>query len=77
MVTKKILISLTLLLVSTLGFGQYLTKEKAQEDLMEFKTLLKNQSSYYQVSNFDFEKSLNLESYLKSTIEKSTENQKQ
>ncbi|UNZ00236.1 S41 family peptidase [Zhouia spongiae] len=59
MVTKKILISLTLLLVSTLGFGQYLTKEKAQEDLIEFKTLLKNQSSYYQVSNFDFEKSYN------------------
>lgn len=54
--TRKILIFLPILFISTLGFGQYLTKEKALEDLKEFKTLLKNQSSYYQVSNFDFEK---------------------
>lgn len=48
-----------LLLISTLGFGQYLTKEKALEDLKEFKLLLENQSSYYRVADFDFEKSYN------------------
>ncbi len=56
---KKTLLILLLLQISVLGFGQYLTKQKAIEDLMEFKTLLKTQSSYYQVSNFDFEKSYN------------------
>jgi hypothetical protein len=59
MIKRKILIVLTLLLISTSGYSQYLTKEKALEDLKEFKTLLQNQSSYYQVSNFDFEKSYN------------------
>lgn len=53
------LILLSLLFISTLGFGQYLTKQKALEDLKEFRTLLKKQSSYYQVSNFDFEKNYN------------------
>lgn len=57
MTKRKILIFLILSFTSTLGFGQYLTKEKAIEDLKEFKILLENQSSYYQVSNFDFEKS--------------------
>lgn len=57
MIKRKTLIFLTLLLSSTLGFSQYLTKEKAIEDLKEFKNLLEKQSSYYQVSNFDFEKS--------------------
>lgn len=56
MTMRKILITLTLLFTSTLSFGQYLTKEKALEDLDEFKILMEEQSSYYQVSNFDFAK---------------------
>lgn len=47
------------MLISTLVFGQYLTKERALEDLEEFKTLLQKQSSYYQISTFDFEKCYN------------------
>ncbi len=58
-ITRKLSIFLTLLFTSTLGFGQYLTKEKALEDVKEFKMLLEKQSSYYQVSNFNFEKSYN------------------
>ncbi|AUP80276.1 S41 family peptidase [Flavivirga eckloniae] len=57
MTIKKILISL--LFISTLGFGQNLTKEKALEDLNEFKILLKKQSSYYQVSKINFENQFN------------------
>ena len=53
-IQKKMQI-LTLLLISTLSFSQTLTKEMALEDLNEFKTLLKKQSSYYQVSKTDFE----------------------
>lgn len=59
MTIKKILLILSLIFSGTFGFGQYLIKEKALEDLKEFKTLLENQSSYFQVSDFNFEKSFN------------------
>ena len=59
MIKRKNLIFLTLLFISTFGFSQNLTQEEALEDLKEFKALLKTQSSYYQVSDFDFEKSYN------------------
>ncbi len=59
MIKRKNSIFLTLLFISTYGFGQYLTQEEALEDFKEFKTLLKTQSSYYQVSDFDFENSYN------------------
>jgi hypothetical protein len=54
MTIQKTLQLFTLLLISTLSFSQTLTKEMALEDLNEFKTLLENQSSYYQVSKTDF-----------------------
>lgn len=56
MTIRKIIIALTLLFTSNLSFGQYLTKDKALKDLDEFKTLMEEQSSYDQVSNFDFAK---------------------
>jgi len=55
MTIRKTLKILTLLLISTLSFGQSLTREMALEDLNEFKVLLEKQSSYYQVSKTDFE----------------------
>jgi hypothetical protein len=55
MTIQKTLQLFTLLLISTLSFSQTLTKEMALEDLNEFKNLLENQSSYYQVSKTDFE----------------------
>ena len=55
MTIQKTLQLFTLLLISTLSFSQTLTKEMALEDLNEFKTLLENQSSYYQLSKTDFE----------------------
>lgn len=51
---KKYLLVITLLFSSSLSFAQYLQKEEALEDLKEFKVLLKKESSYYQLSNFDF-----------------------
>ena len=59
MTIRKTLVFLLVVLMSTMGFSQYLTKEKALEDVKELKTLLEKQSSYYQVSNFDFEKIFN------------------
>lgn len=55
----KLLLTFSLLLTSTLSFGQNLTQEQALEDLNEFKTLMEKQSSYYQVSEIDFEKYYN------------------
>lgn len=55
-IQKSLLILLTFILTTTLSFGQKLTKEKALEDFNEFKTLLEKQSSYYQISDTDFNK---------------------
>src|SRR5690554_4891656 len=51
---KKHLIGITLMLLSSTCFAQYLKKDKAIEDLNEFKTLMEIESSYYQLSDFDF-----------------------
>lgn len=42
------------MLLSSTCFAQYLKKDKAIEDLNEFKTLMEIESSYYQLSDFDF-----------------------
>lgn len=54
MLNSKSYFSILLLLISNLCFSQYLSQKKALEDVNEFKTLLEKQSSYYQVSDFDF-----------------------
>lgn len=55
-VKRSLLILITFILTTTLSFGQKLNKEKALEDFNEFKTLLEKQSSYYQISDTDFNK---------------------
>lgn len=54
----QIVFILLLLFQSTLGFGQYLSKEQALEDFIEFKNLTKIQSSYYQSAKEDLDKLL-------------------
>lgn len=51
---KKYLLIIAFLLSSSLCFAQYLQNDKALEDLMEFKLLMEKESSYYQLSEFDF-----------------------
>lgn len=52
--------------MSNFVYSQYLSKKKALEDVKEFKTLLETQSSYYQVSNYNFETNfINLEDKIK------------
>lgn len=52
---RKFVIVVFLLLSSSVSFAQYLQTNEALEDLNEFKTLMENESSYYQLSDFDFE----------------------
>ena len=62
---KKQILIIVLIFVSTVSNSQNLTKNQALEDLKEFKSLVEQQSSYYQLSKFDFTKRYK---YLKSTI---------
>lgn len=51
---KKYFLILVWLVTSTISSAQYLSKKEAAEDWNEFKALLEKQSSYFQISNFDF-----------------------
>lgn len=44
-----------LFLLTQLSFAQYIQKDKALEDLESFKQLMETESSYYQLSGFDFD----------------------
>ena len=55
MLIRIIFISLSTLIFPTQTFSQFITKDKALDDLKEFQLLLEKQSSYYQISEFDFE----------------------
>lgn len=52
---RKFALILPFLLSSSILFAQHLQKKDALEDLMEFKTLMETESSYYQLSEFAFE----------------------
>ncbi|HLW15677.1 MAG TPA: S41 family peptidase [Flavobacteriaceae bacterium] len=52
---RKFVIVVSLLLSSSVSFAQFLQKNEALEDLNEFKALMETESSYYQLSDFDFE----------------------
>lgn len=52
---RKIIVLSALLLISSNIFAQYLQKNDALEDLKEFRNLMETESSYYQVSEFNFE----------------------
>src|SRR5699024_3044900 len=52
---RKFILVLSLMLLSNASFAQYLQQNEAIEDLKEFKNLMETESSYYQMSDFDFE----------------------
>src|SRR5690625_3214627 len=52
---KQFILVLVFLFTSSASFAQYLKKNEALEDLKEFKALMETESSYYQLSDFDFE----------------------
>lgn len=51
---KKYVLGMTLVFLSSTCFAQYLKTAETIEDLNEFKTLMETESSYYQLSDFDF-----------------------
>ncbi|SEA60742.1 S41 family peptidase [Psychroflexus halocasei] len=51
----KYLLGICLILFSNFSFSQSISKEQALEDIDEFIALLETESSYYQLSDFDFE----------------------
>lgn len=53
---KNTLSVLLFLSLSTICTAQFLSKKQALEDFMEFQMLMEKQSSYYQLSTFDFQK---------------------
>ena len=55
--TKKCLFILFFIFISNNVSSQHLSKSEAFEDFEEFKELMNTESSYYQLSNYDFTKS--------------------
>ncbi|MDN6280541.1 MAG: hypothetical protein L0J45_06015, partial [Psychroflexus sp.] len=51
----KYLFGICLILYSNFSFSQSISKAQALEDIDEFIALLETESSYYQLSDFDFE----------------------